>query len=136
MKNVLKKLLHLSILPFVLLYRVISWPFRKRKFVSKPELSIIEKMAETLHEGIPYREEPRLRGGSFSLYKYGIDYEEYKKANSKCVSIRSWSFAPMLPGFPVHTRKIMNSWRWRMGKWRRADLLNKSAATISPITND
>jgi hypothetical protein len=87
----------------------------------KPEPNIIEQIAEELIEGIPYKPEPKLRGGPYSLNYSGLDYNEYKHANKKSISVRDWSFAPKRYGNPNYTRKVMNDWKWRMGQWIRGN---------------
>jgi hypothetical protein len=116
-RKVLKKLFNFVLLPIVLLGRVLRWPFRRRSVSEaepKPEPNIIEQIAEELIEGIPYKPEPKLRGGPYSLNYSGLDYNEYKHANKKSISVRDWSFAPKRYGNPNYTRKVMNDWKWRM----------------------
>jgi hypothetical protein len=132
-RNVLKKLLYLPILPLVLLWRAISWPFhaffRKPK-PAKIEVSlspeeemdlyakgertrnVIEILADLVPEGM---EDPRRQRTSTSYRPYAIDcdsysYQKYVKEHGKAqVDVRSWSRGP------IYRRKVKNNWRWRLG---------------------
>ena len=131
MRNVLKKLFYLPILPFVLLWRAVSWPFR-----SKIEArSAIELIADAIEEEDYSDARLRHKGahlGRYSIGHYGLSYAEYKKANPDKIRIRSWS------SMPDHSQLIRNRWQWRMGvrNFEEAEDVQKVVSNEKAKTTD
>lgn len=125
MRNVLKKMLDVVLLPLILLGKVFLWPFRRKpKAIQEP--SITEQIAQLIPEGVPYKPEKKVRVHYGSSYTC-IRPKGYDEANRNCIKIKDWSFAPIVgSGDGRRTRKIMNRWRWRLGEWSLKEAENKT----------
>lgn len=129
MKNVLKNIVKLTILPFLLLWRAVKWPFSL--FEKKEEPNVIDQIAARTPEGKPYlleEETSQCRSGGSISYWDEEKYAQYKEANKGTISVKSWSYDPgsIRCGFVGGMRKVMNRWRWRTGMYTSEEVEDKS----------
>ena len=130
LKKTLKKILYLMAFPFVSLWRVLKWSFRR--IIPSHEKSEIEKIAEIIPEGIPCKYDDRPIGFARHYSFNGcLEYSKYKEYNSDdLITIKSWSFDPIVysrDNRPRYARKVFNRWRWRMGLYTPEEIEGKNS---------